>query len=748
MFRVSARTVLQLGAELISSDAVAFYELIKNAFDAGSERVEIDIVVRVPHSALLSLKKDVAALKDEGDDPDSIDDDDLEEFRQTFLSSIDHTAPGADALTKAVAKASSWDDWDLALDEANYIDIRDFGHGMNRSDLGEIYLTIGTRSRLLERQKQLRGPATTKQRPILGEKGLGRLSAMRLGDCLKVRTAREADPNWNELFVDWRWFSHDSDNLIEDIEISTTRGAKKDRSDEDGTHLHIFALKTRWTEESAKHIAQEQFSRFTDPFSRKKKFNVSLRFNNRTVVIPSLDSILFENAHAVVTGTFVLDGEDAELTGTINYIARGRERVFALHTADLVSVTQVVDREQLLSLGPFEVNFYWYNRQSLAAVDGIGTKRQVQELVNRWSGGLMVFRDGFRVLPYGAPDDDWLDLDKKALASAGYKVNRKQLIGKVDITSRGNPALTDQTNREGLRDCDEKHVLISLLKHILEDEFRTFIRAVDDELAARMPMTFDDIHERVEGEEKRMRSSISRLIRKVPAAKREKALLQDLRESIDAISAMLREAEQLAESFDKGRTQVIHLAGLGMMVEVLAHELNRATEHSLSTLAEADSRGLPSTTNTWVSTLRSQLTTLQKRLKILDPLSTSGRQVKSNFDLFDWVQQIIATHEAQFFRHSIDWSVETEPENLKSGWPVRMVKGMVVQILENLLSNSVYWLKQRRKLEKRFKPQVTVTLRIKAQEIVIWDNGPGVQPSRRDEIFQPFVTTNWTLAKR
>ena len=35
-FRVAARTLLHLGAELISSDAVAFYELIKNGFDAGS----------------------------------------------------------------------------------------------------------------------------------------------------------------------------------------------------------------------------------------------------------------------------------------------------------------------------------------------------------------------------------------------------------------------------------------------------------------------------------------------------------------------------------------------------------------------------------------------------------------------------------------------------------------------------------------------------------------------------------------
>src|ERR1700683_1138078 len=46
-FKVNARTILQLGEELISSDAVAFYELIKNSFDARSRRVDIDVVVRL-----------------------------------------------------------------------------------------------------------------------------------------------------------------------------------------------------------------------------------------------------------------------------------------------------------------------------------------------------------------------------------------------------------------------------------------------------------------------------------------------------------------------------------------------------------------------------------------------------------------------------------------------------------------------------------------------------------------------------
>ena len=60
-FKVAARTILQLGSELISSDSIAFYELIKNGFDAGSERVEVEFLIRIPgdqwddcHAALFS----------------------------------------------------------------------------------------------------------------------------------------------------------------------------------------------------------------------------------------------------------------------------------------------------------------------------------------------------------------------------------------------------------------------------------------------------------------------------------------------------------------------------------------------------------------------------------------------------------------------------------------------------------------------------------------------------------------------
>src|SRR5262249_55715528 len=157
-------------------------------------------------------------------------------------------------------------------------------------------------------------------------------------------------------------------------------------------------------------IATDEFSRFTDPFDKKPRFPISLRFNDQTVVIPRFDEILFENSHAYVHAEFTVGPDKAELAGKITYSLRSKENTFRVNLAELVSIPGP-DLEPLKSLGPLKVCFYWFNRRIMTEIEGIGDKRRVQELVNRWSGGLMVFRDGFRVKPYGSPDDDWLDLD-------------------------------------------------------------------------------------------------------------------------------------------------------------------------------------------------------------------------------------------------------------------------------------------------------------------------------------------------
>ena len=71
---------------------------------------------------------------------------------------------------------------------------------------------------------------------------------------------------------------------------------------------------------------------------------------------------------------------------------------------------------------------------------------------------------------------------------------------------------------------------------------------------------------------------------------------------------------------------------------------------------------------------------------------------------------------------------------------VKVVKGMVVQVLENLLSNSLYWLALEKQRVPSFKPKITITLSEDPILITVEDNGPGIDPSLADRIFELFYS--------
>src|SRR3546814_10741074 len=67
---------------------------------------------------------------------------------------------------------------------------------------------------------------------------------------------------------------------------------------------------------------------------------------------------------------------------------------------------------------------------------------------------------------------------------------------------------------------------------------------------------------------------------------------------------------------------------------------------------------------------------------------------------------------------------------------------MVIQILENLVSNSAYWLKQQARFEPGFMPELRVQLDADETTLTIEANGPGVPEDRAERVFAPFMTTN------
>lgn len=725
-FKITARTILELGAELISSDGVALYELIKNAIDAGSRRVHISVQVVLTHSSFLSICEDIEThpgtiqeLKDEILDA-------LSDVNEELLSSLDQELSDVHTRNNILKAFKEW------YKSTNWIKVIDTGHGMSKNDLQDIYLTIGTRSRLTQK---LSIQQETDKRVPLGEKGVGRLSTMRLGEYLYVRTSREGEIYYNDLKIDWSRFSHSSDALLHEIVLIPERGEKKLNPAKSGTIVEIGNLKSDWSLDKFRDVIAEEFSRLVDPWESRTANNIlRLTFNNKRIFIPEIDRRYLELAHGTCTAKYYIEGLNPYLEGSVNYKLRGKSLPFKLNVTELISTAKVGSSSQLRSVGSFDLEMWWFNRRLLTEVTGLGKKKEITAEINKWSGGLMLFRDGFRVNPYGGADDDWLELDKKAFSSKGFKLNRQQVVGRVKISWQ-NKGLIDQTNREGLMDTPEKSTFIKLLQHVLLNEFKSFLDREDKAVRVQERTTFDNLEDKIESAQEDIKQKLRLIEKALPPEDRR--LVKQASSIVDELVKFLDEAKALGKEYAEDRAQLVYLAGIGLMVEFIMHELERATSATLRNMDNLNISKLEPSVASAIDILSDQLSTLHKRVANFDPISTSKRQTKESFEINEVLQDIIASRKGQMSRHRIKIELTSESNKILK---IKAVKGMFIQIIDNLLSNSIYWLKCQSMLDHKLIPVINIDIDTTEKMITFTDNGPGIDPAMAEQIFQPFVT--------
>lgn len=734
-FVISARTILQLGAELISSDAVALYELIKNAVDAKSTdgvEVKFEIVIRESDftAALLAINKNSK----------------VETVRSTLLEKILPDAPHdlESSFRSHLKKAKDIGELVALAKEAyatcNRIVVSDHGHGMSKSDLEAIYLTIGTTSRARSVRAALGAGDTTS--PYLGEKGVGRLSTMRLGRRLLVETAVKQDTHVNVLSIDWQAFEDADDAPADSIVIRPTQGAKKKKGDS-FTRITISNIRAPWSRSKLESIYSEQIARMVDPFSWKSgmRFPIRVSFNGTPVeTVRAVAKELLKQAHSHCVGQFEVSPQPALTVTFTSTLYDGPASTHTFDLLDLMSMSGLAAEgypsNLLRSLGPFDFEFYWFNRQRLRALEGVGDRERVRSLVRAWTG-ICLYRDGYRVLPYGDQGDDWLELDREALSSSGYKLNTKQLIGRVRIGRVSNPMLQDQTNRQGLIDNTEKHALIEVLNDIVSEWWRNYLNEASRVQKRGQAVLYDATKEggSVNDYEKRASDAI-KSIRKDFSG--DASLLQEVKDAFIEIKEAHSRAVAHIETIEEQKERLTQLAGVGLMIEVIAHELTRATEATEATLKGLKPKNFDAPTQAAFKVLGEQIRVIHKRLQTLEPLSVSARQRRSTKNIYDICAYVIQAHETQFQRHGIEFEFLKGTDKQATGF---IIEGHVVQILENLIDNSVYWLKLQKSEHPSFNPKISIEILSAPIRIRYEDNGPGIPVVRAEAVFETFYST-------
>ena len=747
MFKVTARTVLELGLELISSDAIAFYELIKNGIDAGTKNgvsIYFEIVLgrrdyRESESQILQ------AIQNEEKDKIFT----LRKLKEEISGKLNTEAEEIwDNANELIEEASTLQSLLQALrkiDNLNSITISDTGSGMSLTDLDTVFLVIGTSSRKNEIDAAIADGES--RAPFIGEKGIGRLSAMRLGEHVSVRTTRQSDTHYNLIDIDWSEFD-DTSKMIEDIDVKPRRGGKKAEPEFSGTDIKIMKLNSDWSEKRVDRLAIDDFSLLVNPLGKVSGQRIAVFWNGKRIHIRRLERSFLSHANAKVKGNYRKREADPELELRIELCNIGFKHP---HEVSIETVTADVLRGALVGLkakrrrmnkrdldysaldrvGSFDFELHWFNRSILRKSNTTGEYQALRNLLDQWMG-VRLYRDDFRVYPYGSEDDDWLELDKTALQSKGYALNRIQLVGQVEIGRLQNPSLIDQTNREGLRQTPEEAILKETVQFAVDRLRDEMNRITKEQKDANEP--FIAVETKTADLEKRMKTAIQSIRKVVPSEHRE--VVQDIELMREEFARYVVQARERIADMEKDADQLLAMAGIGLMVEVVAHELTRSAEDALDVLNSLKRKNVPEEIRRRLESLRASMTSISKRLRILDPLSVTGRQRKERFSLDELVNEILEAHEAQFKRHQVELKVLLPDRSVQ----VSAVKGMVVQVLENLVSNSIYWLEVEKQRKMSFRSELTISVEDNPPRIRFSDNGPGVSKQYQDRIFDLFFS--------
>ncbi len=405
--------------------------------------------------------------------------------------------------------------------------ICDTGVGMDREDLENKWLVLGTPSKLENSRKESLGG-----RPLMGAKGIGRLAISRLGQQMWMFT-KKRNTNWNILYINWNIFEN-QELYIEDVNIPVVFDKKWDEVPEEIVKLRKIQIgnlkNSSWhipknvkKRELIRHQIEEikldqnliddfcaiiedndikqgtvifslnlndDWERYLDSdmssdddmfaarnYNRLNSFMTDFGRNDSDFQVE-----LFHNGYPLVFSQGFTEEDygiyDLKIEGYVEHglfkgkiDARNANRVILEQCNQTlkegISVTAGIKNWENDDCGRYSVKLCHFEMDKkntgLTEVELDTIKRRMEK-----AGGIGVYRDNVRVLPYGEPDNDFLELEERRSRSATYYLfSHRNMFGRIDIASLENPYLEDKSSREGFIENQYYNYFIRTLQNLL-----------------------------------------------------------------------------------------------------------------------------------------------------------------------------------------------------------------------------------------------------------------------------------------
>ncbi|MDU8964575.1 sensor histidine kinase [Clostridium tertium] len=675
----SASIISTIGSEIIKDPFAAIIELVKNAYDADAENVQIV-------------------------------------FRQYIDS-----------------------------DKNPYLNIivKDDGHGMSPDIVKTAWLVPATKNKYIKKK-------SPSGRYYLGRKGIGRYASSILGDKFNLVSI---DKSSIETSLSLNWSDFNRYEFLQDVPIEINERQTQNSS---GTKINIINKNldnSMWNENSFFKLIKE-LKLLVSPLqdidindNSKLPFNIYL-----TIDIPhnphNCDNIKIEPFDLQNFYNYRLFGKisknglvDLTYENTCEKVIQ-REHINDIlpiptedssysYCGDIYIDFRVFDRD------PSDIQNISEKSKSLFDKFYLG-KLQTRQLLNEISG-IKLYRNNFRIRPYGEIENDWLNLDKERVQNPSFKIGNNQICGQVVISSEEESNLIESSSREGLKENSSYKGLIYILKNTINRiESRRFsyrknsgkgrsvkkVSEIIDNLPDFNQLTYD----------------IDSII------KSNKSTDDKSNKVIEIISQVEVKAKQTINDLQDIIAIYQGQATLGKIIMVVLHEGRRPIQWLNNHVNRIEKyipllKSNPNNDiilNNILSTLHDNVDytkMISDLFERIEPLSIKSKKKKQIFNLSAEIKKSINIFESELKKDDI--LIDFDDINIT----INGYAEDIVSTFTNLIENSIYWLNTLNNPNKKI--SIDIHENTDYVEILYKDNGPGIKKEfiENQIIFDPQFTT-------
>ena len=611
--------------------------------------------------------------------------------------------------------------------------IEDDGHGMSEDIVLNAWMVPSTDFKL----KQKNSP---NGRIYQGRKGIGRYAVSLLGNKLELITIKDG----LKTIANFDWSEFNSEKKLSEIPIIITT---EKTNQANGTKLIIIneydnSLVDKITEIDSQKVEKE----LSKLLSNVKDFKIIVNYEN-------FYNEKEKNVFKEITQLEFNDAWNYKLVGDIYTDFSYKLKYFNFYTKE-EKIFENTFKEELkknfIPCGKVSIDYRVYDKDSegieliMNFINGNQntnlSKTEIKEMLIDQSG-ISIYRNDFRIRPYGDKGFDWLNLDAKRVQNPSMSIGSEQINGKINIESEENSGLKEKSARDGLYEnanFDTLQRIANLSLNLLEKErFKYRQEKIKTKKLKSIEKLFDfsNVNKKIEKAVKITYKNLTKSPEKTEEYIKELSL--NLGKEIQNLEKNFLEIKDTIAIYQKHIT-------LGNLIGVVLHEGRKPLsyynnkipiiEEYLNNLYKSEELEVSSynTLTNDIKKLGDQSKILSNLFKKLDPLASNKRSRIKRISVLKELENIVEIFQGDAKDKGIEIKLNNEKELYAN-----IIHDDIYMALSNIVENAMFW------VEFSHEALKIINIRSYADNdnvfIEILDNGPGISAEDLEDniLFEP-----------